>query len=162
MTRILPWRVVHDLSPVRQHGHSLVDCALALTSLSTSRLNFKYTGDAKGHRAIYSSVCPSQALAFDVDHGTPGHVDGLTDSPNTSPAIPYSLSVFYAARNILSPFFILGQIPDFLKLLAAVDTFLRFAALKSDGALKGIMDAESLMVAKRMCGYSPRDNQVMT
>ena len=102
----------------------------------------------QGHRVIYSSVCSSQALASDVDHGTPDHVDGSTDSPNTSPAIPHSLSVLYAARNILLPFFILGQIPDFLNFLAAVDTFLRFAALKSDWALKGIMDAESPMVAK--------------
>ena len=62
------------------------------------------------------------------------HVDML-QSPDASSTTPPSL-VFYAARNILSPSFIIGQIPDLLDLLAVVETFRRFAALKSDAALE--------------------------
>lgn len=100
-----------------------------------STVNFSEPYDAKGHRAIYGSVCPSLVPAFDVDHGTPDRIDGLTASPDASPTIPPSL-VFYAARNILLPSFILGQIPDLLNLLAAIETFRRFAALKADEALE--------------------------
>ncbi|KAF8557144.1 hypothetical protein OG21DRAFT_1505782 [Imleria badia] len=49
--------------------------------------------------------------------------------------VPPSL-VFYAARNILSPSFIIGQIPDLLNLLTAIETFRRFAVLKSGEALE--------------------------
>ncbi|KAF9236308.1 hypothetical protein BU15DRAFT_50227 [Melanogaster broomeanus] len=43
--------------------------------------------------------------------------------------------VFYAARNILYPSFILGQIPDLLNLLSAIDVYRRFSCLKADEAL---------------------------
>ncbi|KAH0832905.1 hypothetical protein J3R83DRAFT_11857 [Lanmaoa asiatica] len=46
------------------------------------------------------------------------HVDTLP-SPDASSTLPPSL-LFYAARNILSPSFIIGQIPDLLNLLTAV------------------------------------------
>ncbi|KAG8213312.1 hypothetical protein J3R82DRAFT_11791 [Butyriboletus roseoflavus] len=44
--------------------------------------------------------------------------------------------IFHAARIILSPSFIIGQIPQLLDLLAVIETFRRFAALKSDKALE--------------------------
>ncbi|KIJ07904.1 hypothetical protein PAXINDRAFT_89648, partial [Paxillus involutus ATCC 200175] len=44
--------------------------------------------------------------------------------------------IFYAARNILFPSFILGQIPDLLNLLSAIDVYRRFSALKADEALE--------------------------
>ncbi|KAG9318995.1 hypothetical protein JVU11DRAFT_1112 [Chiua virens] len=49
-------------------------------------------------------------------------------------AVPPSL-VFYTARNILSPSFILGQIPDLFNLLTSIETFRRFAVLKAGEAL---------------------------
>lgn len=62
------------------------------------------------------------------------HVDTLSSS-DASSTLPPSL-VFYAARNILSPSFIIGQIPDLLNLLAVIETFRRLAILKSDEALE--------------------------
>lgn len=102
----------------------------------TSSISFSGPYNARGHRAIYGSVSPLlPLLAFDIDHHPPpDHLDKLHSS-DASSTIPPSL-VFYAARNILSPSFIIGQIPDLLNLLAAIETFRRFAALKSDEALE--------------------------
>ncbi|KAG2140141.1 hypothetical protein DEU56DRAFT_798890 [Suillus clintonianus] len=74
--------------------------------------------DAKGHREIYDNI--SSMLEND-----PASADG-----QAPPVL-----VFYAMRNILHPFFILGQIPDLLDLLAMVDTFRRHAVEASSAAL---------------------------
>lgn len=57
----------------------------------------------------------------------------LKDASSTS--LPPSL-VFYAARNILLPSLIIGQIPDLLDLLTTVETFRRYALEKSSEALE--------------------------
>jgi hypothetical protein len=64
----------------------------------------------------------------------PDHIERLPVR-DASSGVPPSL-VFYAARNILSPSFIIGQIPDLLNLLTAIETFRRFAVLKSGEALE--------------------------
>lgn len=101
----------------------------------TSSINFNEPYDVNGHREIYGFVYPTPLHASNIDHHPPSdHVDTLS-SPDASSALPPSL-VFYAARNILSPSFIVGQIPDLLNLLAVIETFRRFATLKSDEALE--------------------------
>ena len=82
-----------------------------------------------GHRAIYSSVHLPLPLDLPLTYLLTDHLQTLRLG-----AVPPSL-VFYTAHNILSPSFILGQIPDLLNLLTSVETFRRFAALKSDEAL---------------------------
>jgi hypothetical protein len=71
-----------------------------------------------------------------LTHLPSDHINTLpSESPDASSTVPPAL-VFYAARNILSPSFIIGQIPDLLNLLAAIETFRRFAVLKSDEAFE--------------------------
>lgn len=71
-----------------------------------------------------------------MTHLLSDHINALSaESPDASLAVPPSL-VFYAARNILSPSFIVGQISDLLNLLTSVETFRRFAVLKSDEILE--------------------------
>ncbi|KIJ12774.1 hypothetical protein PAXINDRAFT_156750 [Paxillus involutus ATCC 200175] len=90
-----------------------------MDQLTVLMLSIKFSDasyDSQGHRAIYnllSSLAPSD--------------------PSSTP--PPSL-IFYAARNILFPSFILGQIPDLLNLLSAIDVYRRFSALKADEALE--------------------------
>ncbi|KAG9314799.1 hypothetical protein JVU11DRAFT_3887 [Chiua virens] len=86
----------------------------------TSRINFDDPYNVQGHRAIYDHVVHLLRVR--------------KTSPDTSSLAP--CLVFYAARNILSPSFILGQIPDLLNFLSAIETFRRFAVLKSDEALE--------------------------
>ncbi|KAG1841113.1 hypothetical protein DFJ58DRAFT_808965 [Suillus subalutaceus] len=74
--------------------------------------------NAEAHRATYDHI--SSIL------------DNEPASANTQ--IPPAL-VFYAARNILHPTLILGQIPDLLDCLAMVDTFRRYAVEASSVAL---------------------------
>ncbi|KAG2037733.1 hypothetical protein BDR03DRAFT_896614 [Suillus americanus] len=73
---------------------------------------------AEGHRAIYDHVSS-------ILENEPASVDAQ---------IPPAL-VFYMARNILRPTFILGQIPDLLDCLAMVDTFRKYAVKTSSVAL---------------------------
>ena len=64
------------------------------------------------------------------------HVEKLSSSESdASPTVPPFL-VFYTARNILLPSFIIGQIPELLNLLTSIETFRRFAVLKADEALE--------------------------
>ncbi|KAF8127070.1 hypothetical protein EV363DRAFT_1347086 [Boletus edulis] len=83
-----------------------------------STINFNEPYNIQGHRQIYDHV---ETLAS-------------SDASSTIP-VPSSL-VFYGARNILSPSFIIGQIPDLLNLVTVIETFRRFAVLKSDEALE--------------------------
>lgn len=100
-----------------------------------SSIDFNQPYNAKGHRGIYGFVHPPLLPTFDIDHHPPSdHVNRLPSS-DASSTLPPSL-VFYVARNILLPSFIIGQIPDLLNLLALIETFRRFAALKSDEALE--------------------------
>ena len=62
------------------------------------------------------------------------HIEKLP-ARDASSTVPPSL-VLYAARNILSPSFIIGQIPDLLNLLTTIETFRRFAVLKSGEVLE--------------------------
>ncbi|KAG1771131.1 hypothetical protein EV702DRAFT_942999, partial [Suillus placidus] len=64
------------------------------------------------------------------------HVSSIieTESASADAQAPPAL-VFYATRNILRPYFILGQIPDLLDCLAMVDTFRRYAVEASSVAL---------------------------
>lgn len=69
-----------------------------------------------------------------MTHPPLGQIEPLP-SPDAPSTVPPPL-VFYGARNILSPSFIIGQIPDLLNLLATIETFRRFAVLKSAEALE--------------------------
>ncbi|KAG2348023.1 hypothetical protein BDR05DRAFT_957666 [Suillus weaverae] len=73
---------------------------------------------AEGHRAIYDHISS-------IIENEPADADA-----QAPPAF-----VFYATRNILRPYFILGQIPDLLDCLAMVDTFRRYAVEASSVAL---------------------------
>lgn len=85
----------------------------------------------------YTVSSTHQLRASNIDHHRDPPLDHLDmlSSPDASSTLPPSI-VFYAARNILSPSFIVGQIPDLLNLLVVIETFRRFAALKSDEALE--------------------------
>ncbi|KAG1891755.1 uncharacterized protein F5891DRAFT_1069146 [Suillus fuscotomentosus] len=74
--------------------------------------------NAEGHRAIYDHI--SSILGKEL---------ALTDAQS-----PPTLT-FYATRNMLRPYFILGQIPDLLDCLAMVDTFRKYAVDASSVAL---------------------------
>ncbi|KAF9223921.1 hypothetical protein BS17DRAFT_125869 [Gyrodon lividus] len=83
----------------------------------TSSIDFSNDSyDSQGHREIYN------------------HVSSL--SPPDPSSTPPPFLVFYAARNILSPSFILGQIPDLLNILSAIEAYRRFSALKASDALE--------------------------
>ncbi|KAG1733585.1 uncharacterized protein EDB91DRAFT_1148206 [Suillus paluster] len=75
--------------------------------------------DPKGHREIYDYI--SSML--------------LENEPASADEQTPHFVVFYAIRNILRPFFILGQIPDLLNLLAMVDTFRRHSVQMASAAL---------------------------
>lgn len=64
------------------------------------------------------------------------HISSILENESASAEeqVPPAL-VFYAMRNVLRPYFILGQIPFLLDCLAMVDTFRRYAVEASSVAL---------------------------
>lgn len=95
-----------------------------------STINFTEPYNYQGHQDIWSLSTYHYHLLLPLTYMLTGQVEKVSTTN-----VPHFL-VFYAARNILYPSFIIEQIPDLLNLLTSIETFRRFAVLKADEALQ--------------------------